>query len=180
MFLSLYDVKVSLMVQTFKSIKDDALKTRNQISVLLSATPLRADPWSVRILCSEGIVTASIERLSSDRERKTCQRQAQSSPALLHSIQMVGRVGLEPTTSRLSGVRSNHLSYRPYSKWCLRHRPLRACPWQVWSDTHRAGTQPGKARRGAYCGTAATKTGGAYRDRTDDPLLAKQMLSQLS
>ena len=24
------------------------------------------------------------------------------------------------------------------------------------------------------------KTGGAYRDRTDDPLLAKQVLSQLS
>ena len=79
MFLSLYDVKVSLMVQTFKSIKDDALKTRNQISVLLAATPLRADPWSVGILCSEGIVTASIERLSSDRERQTVQGTAPSS-----------------------------------------------------------------------------------------------------
>ncbi len=30
---------------------------------------------------------------------------------------MVGRGGLEPPTSRLSGVRSNHLSYRPI------HRP---------------------------------------------------------
>ena len=26
---------------------------------------------------------------------------------------MVGRGGVEPPTSRLSGVRSNHLSYRP-------------------------------------------------------------------
>ena len=51
--------------------------------------------------------------------------------------EMVGRDGLEPSTLRLSGVRSNHLSYRPIP-------------------------------------------GGAYRDRTDDPLLAKQMLSQLS
>jgi hypothetical protein len=113
MFLSLYDVKVSLMVQTFKSIKDDALKTRNQSSVLLAATPLRADPWSVGTLCSEGIVTASIETLSSDRERQTVQGTARSGSAKLNSNQMVGRVGLEPTTSRLSGVRSNHLSYRP-------------------------------------------------------------------
>ncbi len=28
--------------------------------------------------------------------------------------------------------------------------------------------------------TPACKVGGAYRDRTDDPLLAKQVLSQLS
>ena len=29
---------------------------------------------------------------------------------------MVGRVRVELTTSRLSGVRSNHLSYRPHSR----------------------------------------------------------------
>ena len=54
---------------------------------------------------------------------------------------MVGLGGLEPPTSPLSGVRSNHLSYRPKSR---------------------------------------THSGGASRDRTDDPLLAKQVLSQLS
>ena len=30
---------------------------------------------------------------------------------------VVGLDGLEPSTSRLSGVRSNHLSYRPFLIW---------------------------------------------------------------
>ena len=47
---------------------------------------------------------------------------------------MVGRDGLEPSTSRLSGVRSNHLSYRPASRSeaRLRTRPpgaRGAAPW---------------------------------------------------
>ena len=50
---------------------------------------------------------------------------------------MVGLGGLEPPTSRLSGVRSDHLSYKPYP-------------------------------------------GGDERIRTADPLLARQVLSQLS
>ena len=54
---------------------------------------------------------------------------------------MVGLGGLEPPASPLSGVRSNHLSYRP---------------------------------------NVSLPDGGASRDRTDDPLLAKQVLSQLS
>jgi hypothetical protein len=62
----------------------------------------------------------------------------------VHPENMVGLGGLEPPASPLSGVRSNHLSYRPN---VLKHR------------------QP---------------DGGASRDRTDDPLLAKQVLSQLS
>ena len=56
---------------------------------------------------------------------------------------MVGSRGLEPPTSRLSGVRSNHLSYEPIS-------------------------------------LSLKISGGDERDRTDDPLLAKQVLSQLS
>jgi hypothetical protein len=54
---------------------------------------------------------------------------------------MVGLARLELATSPLSGVRSNHLSYKPILQF---------------------------------------KVGGGRRDRTDDPLLAKQVLYQLS
>ena len=66
---------------------------------------------------------------------------------------MVGTSGLEPPTSRLSGVRSNHLSYAPMFLGlftCYPHNPF-----------------PGSC-------------GGDEEDRTPDPLRARQMLSQLS
>ena len=59
----------------------------------------------------------------------------------------VGLSGLEPPTSRLSGVRSNRLSYKPIFP------AFRLFPQAF---------------------------GGDKRDRTADPLLAKQVLSQLS
>ena len=61
---------------------------------------------------------------------------------------LVGLSGLEPPTSRLSGVRSNRLSYKP-----IFFRLPGSHPFAL---------------------------GGDERDRTDDPLLAKQVLSQLS
>ena len=64
---------------------------------------------------------------------------------------MVGTNGLEPSTSRLSGVRSNHLSYKP----------MLVC---------------GDGRRFSL----PTPFGGDEEDRTPDPLLARQVLSQLS
>ena len=67
---------------------------------------------------------------------------------------LVGSSGLEPPTSRLSGVRSNHLSYEPINDLVCRF-PL--TPFYSLS-----------------------RVGGDERDRTDDPLLAKQVLSQLS
>ena len=57
---------------------------------------------------------------------------------------LVGSSGLEPPTSRLSGARSNRLSYEPIPFGAL------------------------------------TLNGGDERDRTADPLLARQVLSQLS
>ena len=59
---------------------------------------------------------------------------------------LVGLDGLEPSTSRLSGVRSNHLSYRPLFSGGISSRHL----------------------------------GGDDGIRTHDPLLAGQVLSQLS
>ena len=64
---------------------------------------------------------------------------------------LVGRGGLEPPTLRLSGVRSNHLSYRP--------DPV--APFAEGTPEPRG-------------------PGGAYRDRTGDLLNANQALSQLS
>ena len=71
----------------------------------------------------------------------------QFSRCIFEVYPLVGSSGLEPPTSRLSGVRSNHLSYEPI---CL------------------------------VRGFASLAFGGDERDRTDDPLLAKQVLSQLS
>ncbi len=66
---------------------------------------------------------------------------------------LVGTSGLEPPTSRLSGVCSNQLSYVP-EYFC----------------SNAASSNP----RNAFA------SGGGKRDRTADPLLARQVLSQLS
>ena len=65
-------------------------------------------------------------------------------------IPLVGTSGLEPPTSRLSGVRSNHLSYAPMF---VRVSVFLASPFPF---------------------------GGDEEDRTPDPLRARQVLSQLS
>ena len=75
---------------------------------------------------------------------------------------MVGSRGLEPPTSRLSGVRSNHLSYEP-----IFDPALHLCCAESFPET-KAVFEP------------LPRAGGDNRDRTDDPLLAKQVLSQLS
>ena len=74
-----------------------------------------------------------------------------SLPTFLFTRKLVGLRGLEPPTSRLSGVRSNHLSYKPML---------------VFGDGRRF--------------RLPTPFGGDEEDRTPDPLLARQVLSQLS
>ena len=66
----------------------------------------------------------------------------------------MGLSGLEPPTSRLSGVRSNLLSYKPMS--CQAAAAFA-------SFTH-----------------LGFRHGGDEEDRTPDPLRARQVLSQLS
>ncbi len=70
---------------------------------------------------------------------------------LQFSSYLVGSNGLEPSTSRLSGVRSNHLSYEPIFLERFRRQSL-----------------------------LPLVSGGDEGDRTPDPLLARQVLSQLS
>ena len=70
---------------------------------------------------------------------------------------LVGLSGLEPPTSRLSGVRSNHLSYAPM----LSDRQCHMFFFLNPSASFEA-------------------AGGDEEDRTPDPLRARQVLSQLS
>ena len=63
----------------------------------------------------------------------------------------MGLRGLEPPTLRLSGVRSNHLSYKPSCVSASVGNPL-----------------------------SSFACGGDEENRTPDPLLARQVLSQLS
>ena len=66
---------------------------------------------------------------------------------------LVGSSGLEPPTLRLSGVRSNHLSYEPIKHFLSLVR---------------------------WLGSSSSTPGGDEEDRTPDPLRARQVLSQLS
>ena len=86
---------------------------------------------------------------------------------------LVGLVGLEPTTPALSTRCSNQLSYSP--AWLLKTRLLCvATPCRTFVLSASLRLDQSRLNQSFSCG------GGGWRDRTDDPLLAKQVLSQLS
>ena len=104
--------------------------------------------------------------------------------------QLVGSSGLEPPTSRLSGVRSNHLSYEPMS--VAVRGP--AIPAYLLSVVTLLFALSSFSRR-SHCVAAlffrlnasysvremlGASRGGDEQNRTVDPLLARQVLSQLS
>ena len=91
---------------------------------------------------------------------------------------LVGLSGLEPPTSRLSGVRSNRLSYKPIS-WPEANRLFAFTLAFLQPFPCPASRSFPSASSGAMC-LQALSAGGDKRDRTVDPLLAKQVLSQLS
>ena len=74
---------------------------------------------------------------------------------------LVGSNGLEPSTSRLSGVRSNHLSYEPISDGRCQISDVRLSSVVCYL-------------------LSGLWFGGDEQNRTVDPLLARQVLSQLS
>ena len=79
---------------------------------------------------------------------------------------MVGPSGLEPPTSCLSGTRSNLLSYEPM--------------WLVWIFSHLGFPLPFYWKFLCLPFFSKKVSGGDDGIRTHDPLLAGQVLSQLS
>ena len=96
----------------------------------------------------------------------------------------MGLNGLEPSTSRLSGGRSNQLSYKPLFNPLVISAysflfPDRQCP-SLGSLPVGFPQRLFKPLIRGYLSSSHLSLGGDNRDRTDDPLLAKQVLSQLS
>ena len=110
----------------------------------------------------------------------------------------MGLSGLEPPTSRLSGVRSNRLSYKPTSMTLdpyrevhclvlpLSHYPTILAHRALWFSLPVYLNEPSTAAGGlgfllaTFLLGKRKVTGGDEENRTPDPLLARQVLSQLS
>ena len=97
---------------------------------------------------------------------------------------MVGLDGLEPSTSRLSGVRSNHLSYKPiihsFGIGSRHHSSSEVLSCSISVQTSPSGFEVPVLRCTSPSVKADLSAGGDDGVRTHDPLLAGQVLSQLS
>ena len=93
--------------------------------------------------------------------------ESQSARIGCRHCRLVGLDGFEPSTSRLSGARSNHLSYRPFLMW------LRFVHRTLYPSSDPFLSNP-------TLGCRLSSAGGDDGNRTHDPLLAGQVLSQLS
>ena len=72
------------------------------------------DSQTCSLICDVSIIGISWwSRTESNRRHPACKAGALPTELRPHSRNLVGPGGLEPPTSRLSGVRSNHLSYGP-------------------------------------------------------------------
>ena len=91
---------------------------------------------------------------------------------------LVGLDGLEPSTSRLSGARSNHLSYKPLL--CVDSSHLSARVFSFSSRSFISISYEFRVMSYELLSSVAWKLGGDDGIRTHDPLLAGQVLSQLS
>jgi hypothetical protein len=133
-------------------------------------TPTRAGPKTSRVSLSS---RCQLPRSRDRTGRRTAMRLPIRSSA---SRGLVGREGVEPSTSRLSGVRSNHLSYRPNPVGSV--DPFRGFCGFAAKGAGGACRPKGRHQRTRWAEPG--EAGGAYRDRTGDLMLAKHALSQLS
>ena len=88
-------------------------------------------------------------------------------------MRLVGPSGLEPPTSCLSGTRSNHLSYEPLSGASPK-------PGFAFISSFRSSCARNCCLLFGSFASACLSGGGDDGIRTHDPLLAGQVLSQLS
>ena len=100
--------------------------------------------------------------------------QAYSLNLTAKSYKPMGLSGLEPPTSRLSGVRSNQLSYKP-------KRPVTKFKLRLRLAFIKCHDMP-RTKFSLRCTLVFIKYSGDGDEeiRTLDPLLARQVLSQLS
>jgi len=110
-----------VMYLTFKCLVYFAVLQQNNI------TPVHACSTMMDLSKRKHRIPGWWRRRKSNSRPPACK--AGALPIELRPQNMVGLDGLEPSTLRLSGVRSNHLSYKPLPRWS-RSPPKGVSDWQ--------------------------------------------------